>query len=82
MKNDILERDKIDASWTHPAKGAIRIENGSKPLSDMVRNLFAIFNKLTEIEQLYLFPNFIFCGIKLFRFRKLYVPEGQNVINP
>ena len=48
VKNDILERDKIDAAWTHPAKDAIRILNGSKPLIDIVQNLLAIFHKLTE----------------------------------
>ena len=48
VKDDILERDKIDAAWTHPAKDAIRIENGSKPLSDIVQNLLVIFYKLTE----------------------------------
>ena len=48
VKNDILERDKIDAAWTYPAKDAIRIENGSQPLEDIVRNLLAIFDKLTE----------------------------------
>ena len=48
VKNDILERDKIDADWTHPAKDAIRIENGSKPIADIVQNLLAIFYKLTE----------------------------------
>ena len=48
VKNDILERDKIDAAWTHPAKDAIQIENGSQPLSDIVQNLITIFNKLTE----------------------------------
>ena len=48
VKNDILERDKIDAAWTHPAKDAIRIVNGSKPLEDTVKKLLAIFYKLTE----------------------------------
>ena len=48
MKNDILERDKIDAAWTHPAKDAIRIDNGEKPLADIVQHLLAIFDKLTE----------------------------------
>ena len=48
VKDDILERDKIDAAWTHPAKDAIRIENGSKPLSDIVQYLLSIFYKLTE----------------------------------
>ena len=48
VKNDILERDIIDADWTHPAKDAIRIENGSKPIADIVQNLLAIFYKLTE----------------------------------
>ena len=48
VKNDILERDKIDAAWTRPSKDAIRIENGSKPLSDIVQNLLSIFFKLTE----------------------------------
>ena len=48
VKNDILERDKIDATWTHPAKDAIRIENGSKPLDDIIQNLLAIFYRLTE----------------------------------
>ena len=47
VKNDILERDKIDAAWTHPAKDAIRIENGSKPLDDIIQNLLAIFYRLT-----------------------------------
>lgn len=48
VKNDILERDKIDAAWTHPAKDAIRIENGTESLSDIVRYLLSIFDKLTE----------------------------------
>ena len=48
VKNDILERDKIDAAWTHPSKDAIRIENGSKPLDDIVQNLLTVFDKLTE----------------------------------
>ena len=48
VKNDILERDKIDAAWTHPAKDAIRIDNGEKPLADIVQNLLVIFDKLTE----------------------------------
>ena len=48
VKNDILERDKIDAAWTHPAKDAILIENESKPLDDLVQNLFTLFIKLTE----------------------------------
>ena len=48
VKNDILERDKVDAAWTHPAKDAIRIVNGTKPLSDIVQNLLSIFDKLTE----------------------------------
>ena len=48
VKNDILERDKIDAAWTHPAKDAIRIENGAEPLSDIVQNLLSIFYKLTN----------------------------------
>ena len=48
VKNDILERDKIDAAWTLPAKDAIRIENGSKPLSDIVRHLLTVFARLTE----------------------------------
>ena len=48
VKNDILGRDKIDADWTHPAKDAIQIENGSKPLADIVQNLLSIFYKLTE----------------------------------
>ena len=48
VKNDILERDKIDAAWTRPSKDAIRIENGSEPLSDIVQNLLSIFFKLTE----------------------------------
>ena len=47
VKNDIIERDEIDAAWTYPAKDAIRIENGAKPLSEIVQNLFAIFCKLT-----------------------------------
>ena len=48
VKNDILERDKIDATWTHPAKDAIRIENGSEPLYEIIQNLLAIFYRLTE----------------------------------
>ena len=48
VKNDILERDEIDAAWTHPAKDAIRIENGSEPLDGIVQELLAIFYKLTE----------------------------------
>ena len=48
VKNDILERDKIDSAWTHPAKDAIRIDNGPKPLAEIVQNLLAIFYKLTE----------------------------------
>ena len=48
VKNDILERDKIDAAWTFPAKDAIRIENDSKPLSDIVENLLALFYKVIE----------------------------------
>ena len=48
VKNDLLERDKIDATWTHPAKDAIRIENGSIPLDDIIQNLLAIFYRLTE----------------------------------
>ena len=47
VKTDILERDKIDTAWTHPAKDAIRIDNGSQPLEDIVENLLAIFYKLT-----------------------------------
>ena len=47
VKNDILERDKIDAAWTHPAKDAIQIENGSEPLTGIVQKLLAIFDKLT-----------------------------------
>ena len=48
VKNDILERDKIDAAWTHQVKDAIRIENGSKPLDDIIQKLLSIFYKLTE----------------------------------
>ena len=48
VKNDILERDRIDAAWTHPAKDAIRIDNGSQPLDDIVQRLLTIFYKLTE----------------------------------
>ena len=48
VKNDILERDRIDATWTHPAKDAIRIDNGSQPLDDIVQRLLAVFYKLTE----------------------------------
>lgn len=48
VKKDILERDKIDAAWTYPAKDAIRIENGSKPLDDIIQNLLAIFYRTTE----------------------------------
>ena len=48
VKNDILERDKIDAAWTHPAKDAIRIDNGPEPLDEIVQRLYAIFYKLTE----------------------------------
>ena len=48
VKNDIFERDKIDATWTHPAKDAIRIENGSEPLDEIIQNLLAIFYRLTE----------------------------------
>lgn len=48
VKNDILERDKIDGAWTHPAKDAIRIENGEEPLSDIVKYLLSIFYKLTK----------------------------------
>ena len=47
VRNDILERDKIDSAWTHPAKDAIRIDNGSKPLDDIIQNLLGIFYKLT-----------------------------------
>ena len=45
VKNDILERDRIDAAWTHPAKDAIRIDNDSKSLTDIVQNLLTIFYK-------------------------------------
>ena len=48
VKNDILERDKIDVDWTHPAKDAIQVENGTKPIGDIVQYLLAIFYKLTE----------------------------------
>ena len=48
VKNDILERDKIDAAWTYPAKDAIRIENGSQPLSEIVQHLLSIFYNLTN----------------------------------
>ena len=48
VKKDILERDKIDAAWTHPAKDAIRIENDSKPLDDIIQNLLTIFYRTTE----------------------------------
>lgn len=48
VKNDILERDKIDAAWTHPAKDAIHIENGAEPLADILQNLLADFYKLTD----------------------------------
>ena len=48
VKKDILERDKIDAAWTHPAKDALRIENGAEPLSDIVQHLLSIFFKLTD----------------------------------
>ncbi|MCH5218418.1 MAG: (d)CMP kinase [Muribaculaceae bacterium] len=48
VKADILERDKIDAAWTHPAEDAIRIENGAEPLSDIVQYLLSIFYNLTE----------------------------------
>ena len=48
VKNDIIERDKIDAAWTHPAKDAIQIDNGSNPLDDIIQYLLAIFYKLTE----------------------------------
>ena len=48
VKKDILERDSIDAAWTHPAKDAIRIENGSKPLDNIMQDLLAFFYKLTE----------------------------------
>ena len=47
VEDDILERDKIDAAWTHPAKDAIRIENGPEPLSAIVQHLFSIFESLT-----------------------------------
>ena len=47
VKNDILERDKIDSRWTHPAKDAIRIENGTKPLNDIAQHLLVVFYKLT-----------------------------------
>ena len=47
VKNDIVERDRIDAAWTHPAQDAIRIDNGSQSLEDIVENLLAIFYKLT-----------------------------------
>ena len=48
VRKDILERDEIDAAWTHPAKEAIRIENGAVPLSEIVRHLLSIFYKLTQ----------------------------------
>lgn len=48
VKNDILERDKIDAAWTHPAKDAIRIDNGAEPLDDIVQYLLDVFCKLTQ----------------------------------
>ena len=48
VENDIIDRDKIDAAWTHPAKNAIRIENGTEPLSDIVQHLLMVFYKLTE----------------------------------
>ena len=48
VKKDILERDKIDAAWTHPPKDAIRIENGAEPLDDIVQYLLAVFYKLTQ----------------------------------
>ena len=48
VKNDILERDKIDGAWTHPAKDAIRIDNGAEQLSDIVQQLLSIFYNLTE----------------------------------
>ena len=48
VKDDILERDKIDAAWTHPAKDAIRIENGATSLSDIVQHLLSIFHNVTE----------------------------------
>lgn len=48
VEYDLLERDKIDRAWTYPAKDAIRIVNGSNPLVDIVKNLLAIFDKLTD----------------------------------
>ena len=43
VKDDILERYRIDAAWTYPAKDAIRIENGAEPLPDIVQYLLTIF---------------------------------------
>ena len=48
VKDDILERDKIDAAWTQPARDAIKIDDGAEPLADIVQNLLVIFYKLTE----------------------------------
>ena len=51
VKNDILERDKIDSRWTQPAKDAIRIENGTKPLNDIIQHLLVVFYKLTIMQK-------------------------------
>ena len=53
VKSDILERDKMDSAWTHPAKDAIRIDNGTTPIDETVQKLLAIFNKLTTANMVF-----------------------------
>ena len=48
VEDDIIDRDKIDAAWTYPAKDAIIIENSAEPLSEIVQNLLTIFYRLTQ----------------------------------
>lgn len=48
VKDDILQRDKIDSAWTHPAKDSIRIDNNGTSVTPVIRDLLSVFNKLTD----------------------------------
>lgn len=47
VKEDILERDKIDARWTYPAPDAIRIDNDNLSVNLIVDDLLKRFYCLT-----------------------------------